>query len=77
LLTYLDTGLVPRFPTLFVAVALFLTGILGFSVGLTLDTLSRGRTEARRLAYLSAEKVSPANANSPNFKPATYSKWGT
>ena len=77
LLTYLDTGLVPRFPTLFVALALFLTGILGFSVGLTLDTLSRGCTEARRLAYLSAEKVSPARANSPRFRPATYSKWGT
>ena len=59
------------------ALALFLTGILGFSVGLTLDTLSRGCTEARRLAYLSAEKVSPARANSPRFRPATYSKWGT
>lgn len=77
LLTYLDTGLVPRFPTLFVAVALFLTGILGFSIGLTLDTLSRGRTEARRLAYLSADKVSPAKATTFKAKPATYSKWGT
>ena len=73
-LTYLETGLVPRMPTLFVAVALFLTGILGFSIGLTLDTLSRGRTEARRLAYLSAEKTSPAQAASPNFKPTTYPK---
>ena len=77
LFTYMETGLVPRFPTLFVAVALFLTGILGFSIGLTLDTLSRGRTEARRLAYLSAEKVSPTKATPPNIKPATYSKWGT
>lgn len=54
LITYFETGLVPRFPTLFVSLALFLTGILGFSIGLTLDTLSRGRTEARRLAYLAA-----------------------
>jgi len=56
LVTYLETGLVPRFPTLFVALALFLTGILGFSVGLTLDTLSRGRTEARRLAFMAAAR---------------------
>lgn len=56
LLTYLETGLVPRFPTLFVALALFLTGILGFSIGLTLDTLSRGRTETRRLAFMAAAR---------------------
>ena len=55
-LTYLDTGLVPRFPTLFVAVGLFVVSMLSFSIGLTLDTLARGRTEARRLAYLAASQ---------------------
>ena len=54
LLTYIDTGLVPRFPTLFVAMGLFGLSTLSLSVGLTLDTLSRGRTEVRRLAYLAA-----------------------
>ncbi|MBR9808564.1 MAG: glycosyltransferase [Alphaproteobacteria bacterium] len=54
LITYVETGLVPRFPTLFVAMGIFGISMLSLSVGLTLDTLSRGRTEVRRLAYLAA-----------------------
>ena len=53
-LTYLETGVVPRFPTLFVAVSMTVISMLSFTIGLILDTLSRGRTEARRLAYLAA-----------------------
>ena len=36
---YLDTGLVPRFPTLIVAGFLFLGGLLTFCCGLVLDTV--------------------------------------
>ncbi|WP_233346118.1 glycosyltransferase family 2 protein [Hyphomonas pacifica] len=56
LMTYVETGLVPRFPTLFVAMGVFGISMLSLAVGLTLDTISRGRTEMRRLAYLA---VSP------------------
>jgi glycosyltransferase involved in cell wall biosynthesis len=49
---YFQTGLVPRFPTLIVAVALGVTGLLSLACGLILDTVSRARLEQRRLAYL-------------------------
>ena len=49
---YIDTGLVPRFPSLIVAVALIALGMLSIGCGLILDTVSRARLEQRRLAYL-------------------------
>ena len=52
LLTYIETGLVPRFPTLIGAVALGIVAALSVTAGLILDTLSRVRVEQRRLAYL-------------------------
>ena len=52
-LTYLDTGLVPRFPTAILATGLVIIAVLCFFAGLILDTVTRGRREMRRLAYLS------------------------
>ena len=52
LLTYLDTGLVPRFPTAILATGLIIIAVLSFFAGLILDTVTRGRREMRRLAYL-------------------------
>jgi glycosyltransferase involved in cell wall biosynthesis len=52
LLEYLNTGLVPRFPTLIVAVGLAVVALLSFFCGLILDAVSRMRLEQRRLAYL-------------------------
>jgi hypothetical protein len=52
LITYLNTGLVPRFPTLIAATALMLAAFLSFFSGLILDTVTRGRWEAKRLSYL-------------------------
>jgi len=52
LLEYLRTGYVPHFPTLIVAVSLFVVALLSFVCGLILDTVSRSRLEQRRLAYL-------------------------
>jgi glycosyltransferase involved in cell wall biosynthesis len=52
LAVYLKTGLVPRLPTLVVAVGLVVTALLSFFCGLILDTVSRLRLEQRRLAYL-------------------------
>jgi glycosyltransferase involved in cell wall biosynthesis len=51
-LTYLDTGQVPRFPTAILATGLMILAFLSFFAGLILDTVVRGRREVRRLAYL-------------------------
>ena len=51
-LTYLDTGLVPRFPTAILVTGMTIVAVLSFFAGLILDTVTRGRREMRRLAYL-------------------------
>jgi len=51
-ITYIDTGLVPRFPTAILATGLVIIAVLSFFAGLILDTVTRGRREVRRLAYL-------------------------
>jgi glycosyltransferase involved in cell wall biosynthesis len=50
---YVQTGLVPRLPTAVLATGLVLLGFLSFTCGLILDSVSRGRKELKRLAYLS------------------------
>jgi hypothetical protein len=51
--TYLHTGLVPRFPTAILVTGIIIIAVLCFFAGLILDTVTRGRRELRRLAYLS------------------------
>ncbi|HET7817266.1 MAG TPA: glycosyltransferase family 2 protein [Sphingomicrobium sp.] len=53
ILTYLDTGLVPRLPTAILITGMTIVAVLCFFAGLILDTVTRGRREVRRLAYLS------------------------
>jgi glycosyltransferase involved in cell wall biosynthesis len=50
--TYLATGLVPRFPTAILATGMMLAASLALASGLILDTVTRGRREMKRLAYL-------------------------
>jgi glycosyltransferase involved in cell wall biosynthesis len=50
--TYLQTHLVPRFPTAILITGLGLFAALNVFTGLILDTVVRGRREVRRLAYL-------------------------
>jgi glycosyltransferase involved in cell wall biosynthesis len=52
-ITYLNTGLVPRFPTAILITGMTIIAVLCFFAGLILDTVTRGRREVRRLAYLS------------------------
>ena len=52
IVTYLDTGLVPRFPTAILITGMIIVAVLCFFAGLILDTVTRGRREVRRLAYL-------------------------
>ena len=53
--TYLETGLVPRVPTAILVTGMSIVAVLCFFAGLILDTVTRGRRETRRLAYLSLE----------------------
>ncbi len=52
-LAFIATGLVLRQPTAILATGLVLLSALSFVTGLILDTVTRGRREIRRLAYLS------------------------
>ena len=52
-ITYVNTGLVPRFPTAILVTGIIIVAVLCFFAGLILDTVTRGRREVRRLAYLS------------------------
>jgi len=51
---YMATGLVPRLPTAVLATGLMLLASLSFACGMILDSVARGRREAKRLAYLAA-----------------------
>jgi glycosyltransferase involved in cell wall biosynthesis len=51
-LEFLDTGLVPRFPTAILASAIELIAIMTFFLGLTLSAVKRSKDENMRLAYL-------------------------
>jgi len=62
LFTYMETGLVPRFPTAILSAALMLLGFLLLACGLILDTVTRGRIEAKHLAYLSVPMEKPRSA---------------
>ena len=51
-LEYWQTGLVPRFPTAILSASIMLLAFLSLSCGLILDSVTRGRRELKRLAYL-------------------------
>jgi glycosyltransferase involved in cell wall biosynthesis len=51
-ITYLETGLVPRFPTAVLATGIMLLSFLSLVCGLVLDTVTLGRREAKRMRYL-------------------------
>ena len=49
---YLVTGQVPRLPTAILSTGLMLLAFLSLTCGLILDTVTRGRWEQKRMAYL-------------------------
>jgi hypothetical protein len=53
LVTYLETGLVPRVPTAILSVALVIVGVIAVFTGLILDMTTKTRREMKRLIYLS------------------------
>jgi glycosyltransferase involved in cell wall biosynthesis len=57
LVTFIETGLVPRLPTAVLSMGLMIVALLSVSSGLVLDTVTRGRREMKLLAYLSQPPV--------------------
>jgi glycosyltransferase involved in cell wall biosynthesis len=53
--TYMDTGLVPRFPTAILVTGLMVLAFMSFVTGLILDTVTHGRRELKRLHYLALQ----------------------
>jgi glycosyltransferase involved in cell wall biosynthesis len=51
--TFLETGLVPRFPTAILVTGMTILACLSGVCGIILESVSRARLEAKRLAYLS------------------------
>jgi glycosyltransferase involved in cell wall biosynthesis len=60
---YMQTGQVPRLPTAVLATGLMVIACLSSACGLILDTVTRGRWEAKRMAYLAIP--GPQNPPSP------------
>jgi hypothetical protein len=50
--TYIRTGLVPRYPTAILITGIMIVAAISFVCGVILDTVSRGRREAKRMLYL-------------------------
>lgn len=50
--TYLETGLVPRFPTAILVTGMAIIAVLSLFAGLILDTVTRGRRELKQMIYL-------------------------
>lgn len=52
LITYIETGLVPRLPTAVLCTGLVLLGFISLFCGVILDAVTKGRKEQKRYAYL-------------------------
>jgi glycosyltransferase involved in cell wall biosynthesis len=63
MITFMQTGLVPRLPTAVLAMGIMLLAFLALTCGVILETVTRGRREMKRLRYL--ELPAP---DFPNFK---------
>ena len=58
--TYLQTGFVPRMPTAILCSGLIILSFLSLACGFILDTVTRGRLEAKRFAYLNVPSFDAA-----------------
>ena len=61
LITYVQTGEVPRFPTAILSTGLVIVGTLSLMSGLILDSLARARIEAKRAVFLSYSALDNRN----------------
>ncbi|MBY0557796.1 MAG: glycosyltransferase family 2 protein [Burkholderiaceae bacterium] len=58
-LTYLQSGLVPRLPTAVLCAAIMLFGVMLLVCGLVLDAVTKARIEQKRFAYLAIPLAPP------------------
>jgi len=61
-MTWLQNGQVPRFPTAILCVGIMLVAVMTLGFGWLLHVITRGRIEAKRLAYLVQQAVSNETA---------------
>jgi glycosyltransferase involved in cell wall biosynthesis len=71
-ITWIHTGLVPRFPTAILSATIMLLAFLSLAVGLNLDTVTRGRREVKRLMYLQIPSPRDALAEAATAAPAAH-----
>ena len=65
--TYLQTGLVPRFPTAILAGGLMQVAFLSLACGIIVEAVSGGRRELKRMRYL--DLPGPADHRPPTSRP--------
>lgn len=66
--TFLETGLVPRFPTAILATGMAISAFILFACGLILDTVTKGRRETKLLHYLNSQAPVTSRPDSPSQK---------
>lgn len=75
LISYVQTGLVPRLPTAILSASLMILASLSGTCGLILDTVTRGRQEVKRLHYLGFPAPSAAVAQGERSQSETAPQW--
>jgi glycosyltransferase involved in cell wall biosynthesis len=60
IIEWLQTGLVPRFPTAILAASIMLVAFVSLASGVILSSVTRARRELRRLQYLQVAWLGPA-----------------
>ena len=73
---FMKTGLVPRLPTAVLATGLMGLAFLSTTCGFILDSVARGRKEAKRMAYLAIPSVSCVEELGRRSRPDVWGKTG-
>ena len=63
--TYIDTGLVPRFPTAILATGVMILAFISLAIGIILDSVCRNRREIKRMHYLAITPLSEKKNDRP------------
>ena len=63
-ITFVEQGVVPRFPTAILSTGLMILACLAVACGLVLDTVTRGRREMKMLAYLAHKAAAESQRDS-------------
>ena len=57
LITFIETGLVPRLPTAILVIGMIILAFVSLSAGIILDSVSRSKLENKRLHYLNFQSI--------------------